>query len=126
MLKCQLRHIDKWKGELQDSLKKAQIGPQTRALIMHVIKCFATDTDYNISSDYGGLTQAVCLDQHVLGWKHFLQGKLIPDWMDIINNEREQLGLPPNLRALPQIMKALITPTLNLWRTRCEFLHGGS
>ena len=42
MLKCQLRHTDKWKGELQDGLKKAQIGPQMRALTMHVINCFAT------------------------------------------------------------------------------------
>ena len=62
----------------------------------------------------------------MLGWKHFLQGKLLPDWMEIINSEREQLGLPPNLRAVPQMMTALITTTLNLWRTQCEFLHGGS
>ena len=92
---------------------------------MHVIKCYATDTDYNISSDYDGLSQAVCLDQDNLGWKHFLQGKLFPDWMDIINNERSQLGLPPNFRAVPQMMTALITTTINLWRTRCEFMHGG-
>ena len=92
MMKCQLRHTNKWKGELQDGLKKSQIGPQTRALIMHVINCFATDTDYNISSDYDGLTQAVCLDQHMIIWKYFLQGKLLPYWMDIINTEREQLG----------------------------------
>ena len=91
---------------------------------MHVIKCYASDTDYNISRDYDNLTQAVCIDQHILGWKHFLQGKLLPDWLDIINNEREQLGLPPNLRAVPQMMTALITTTPNLWRTRCEFLHG--
>jgi hypothetical protein len=32
----------------------------------------------------------------------------------------------PNLRAVPQMMMALITTTLNLWRTHCEFLHGGS
>jgi hypothetical protein len=93
---------------------------------MHVIDCVATDTDYHISSDYDGLTQAVCLDQHMLGWKHFLQGKLLPDWMDIINNEREQNGIPHNLRAVPQMMTSLVTTTLNLWRNRCEFLHGGS
>ena len=46
--------------------------------------------------------------------------------MDIINTEREQLGLPPNLRGVPQMMKALIITTLNLWRTQCEFLHVGS
>jgi hypothetical protein len=46
--------------------------------------------------------------------------------MDIINNEREQLGLPHNLRAVPQMMTALIIKTLSLWRTRCVFLHGGS
>ena len=93
---------------------------------MHLIKCYSTDTDYDISSDYDGLTQAVCLDQHTLGWKHFLQGKLLPDWMDIINDEQAQLGHPPNLRAVPQLMKVLITTTLNLWRTRCEFMHWGS
>jgi hypothetical protein len=114
------------KGELQEGLKKSQIGPQTRALIMHDIDYFATDTDYNISEDYDGLTQAVCLDQHTLGWKHFLQGKLLPDWMDIINTEQEKLGLPHSLRAVPQMMTALVTITLNLWRTRCEFLHGRS
>jgi hypothetical protein len=79
MLKCQLRNTDSWKEELQEGLKKAQIGPQTRALIMHVIKCYASDTDYKISRDYDNLTQAVCIDQHILGWKHFLQGKLLPD-----------------------------------------------
>ena len=89
MLKCQLRNTESWKEELQDGLKKAEIGPQTRALIMHVIKCYATDTDYNISSDYDDLAQAVCFDQHMLGWKHFLQGKILPDWMNIINNKRE-------------------------------------
>ena len=120
MLKCQLRHTNKWKGELQGGLKKAQIGPHTRALIMHVISCFDTDTDYNISSNYDRLTQAVCLDQHMLGWKHFLPVKILPDWMDIINTERKQLGLPHNLRAVPQIMTALATTTLNLCRTRCE------
>ena len=125
MLKCQHRNTESWKEELQSGLKKAEIGPQTRALIMHVIKCYATDTDYNISSDYDGLAQAVCFDQHMRGWKHFLQGKLLPDWMDIINNEREQLGLPPNLRAVPQLMTSHITITLNLWCTRCEFLHRG-
>ena len=45
MLKCQLRNTEEWKEELQDGLKKAHIGPQTRALIMHVIKCYANDTD---------------------------------------------------------------------------------
>ena len=79
MLKFQLQNTDSWKEELQDRLKKAEIVPQTRALIMHVIKCYATDTDYKISSDYDGLSQAVCFDQHMLGWKHFLQGKLLPD-----------------------------------------------
>ena len=93
---------------------------------MHVLKCYAMDTDYIISSDYDGLSQAVCLDKDSFGWKHFLQGKLLPDWMDIINNERSQLGQPPNLRAVPQMMTALITTTINLWRTRCEFMHGGS
>ena len=53
---------------------------------MQVIKCYTTDTDYNISSDYANLSQAVYIDQHMLGWKHFLQGKLLPDWLDIINN----------------------------------------
>jgi hypothetical protein len=91
MLKCQLRNTDKWQEELQDGFKKADIGPQTRALIMHFIKCYATNTNYNISSDYDILSQAVCFDQHMLGWKHFLQGKLLPDWMDVIINEREQL-----------------------------------
>jgi hypothetical protein len=61
----------------------------------------------------------------MLGWKHFLQGKLLPDWMDIINNERAQLGLPPNLRVVPLLMMALITTTLNLWRNHYEFMHGG-
>jgi hypothetical protein len=126
MLKCQLQNTESWKEELQDGLKKAQIGPQTRALIMHVIKCYASDTDYNISIDYDNLTQAVCIDQHILGWKHFLQVKLLPDWLDIIYNEWEQLGIPPNLREVPQMMKALITITLHFWQTRCEFMHGGS
>ena len=124
MLKCQFRNTESWKEELQEGLKRAEIGPKTRALVMHIIKCYATDTDYNISSDYDNLAQAFCIDQHTLGWKHFLQGKLLPDWLDIINNEREQLGLPPNLRAVPQMMMALITTTLNLWRNRCEFMHG--
>ena len=44
MLKYQLRNTDKWKEELQDGLKKADIGPQMRALIIHVIQCFTTDT----------------------------------------------------------------------------------
>ena len=126
MLKCQLRNTESWKEELQDGLKKAEIGPQTRALIMHVIKGYATDTDYNISSDYDDLAQADCFDQHMLGWKHFLQGKLLPDWMDIINNERAQLDLPPNLRVLPKLMTTLITKTLKLWQTCCEFMYGGS
>ena len=123
MLKCQLQNTEAWKEELQTGLKMAGIGPQPRALIMHVIKCYPTDTDYNISSDYDGLSQAVCLDQNSLGWKHFLQGKLLPDWMDIIKNKQSQLGQPPNLRAVPQMMTALITTTLNLWGTQCEFLH---
>ena len=93
---------------------------------MHIIKCYATDTDYNISSDYDDLSQAFCFEQHMLGWKHFLQGEIIPYWMDIINNEREQLGLPPNIRAVPQMMTALITTTLNLCWNQCLFMHGGS
>ena len=60
----------------------------------------------------------------MLGWKYFLQGKILPDWMDVINNERTQLYLPPNLRAVPQLMTALITTSINLWRTHCEFMHG--
>ena len=46
--------------------------------------------------------------------------------MDIINTEREQLGLLHNLRAVTKNMTALVTTTLKLWRNRCEFLHGGS
>ena len=107
MLKCQLRNTEAWKEELQTGLKTAGIGPQVRALIMHAIKCYTTDTNYNISSDYDGLSQAVYLDQDSLSWKHFLQGKLLPDWMDIINNERSQLGLPPNLRAVPQMLSPM-------------------
>ena len=86
MLKCQLQNTEAWKEELQTGLKTAGIVPQTRALIIHVIKCYATDTDYNISSDYKGMSQAVYVDQDSIVWKHFLQGKLLPDWMDIINN----------------------------------------
>ena len=33
------------------------------------------------------------------------------------------IGLPPNLQVVPQITKALITTTLNIWRTQCEFLY---
>ena len=66
MLKYQLRNTDKWKEEPQDSLKMAEIGPQTRSLIMNIITYFATDTDYNISRDYDGLTQAIYFDQHML------------------------------------------------------------
>ena len=73
---------------------------------------FAADTEYNIYRDYDGLTQAVCFYQNMIGWKYFLQGKLLPDWMDIINTEWDQLDL--------------INKTLNLWLTRCEFIHGGS
>ena len=62
----------------------------------------------------------------MIGWNSFLQGKLLPDWGDIINNELIDLISPPNLWAVPQLMKALITTTLNLWRTRCDFIHGGS
>ena len=66
----------------------SRIGPQTRELIMHLIKFFATNKEYNISMDYDDLTQAVCYDQAQLRWKYFLQGKILPDWQDIINNER--------------------------------------
>ena len=48
MLKYQLQNTELWKEELQTGLEEAGIGPQTRALIMHVIKCYATDTNYNI------------------------------------------------------------------------------
>ena len=119
MLKCQLQNTDKWKEELQYGLKKADIGPQAHALIMYVIKCYVVDTDYNISSNYDGIYQHVYFDQHMLDWKYFLQGELLPDWMDITNNERGQLGLPPNLRAVPQMMTSLITTTLNLWHNQC-------
>ena len=96
MLKYQLRNIEKWKEELQEGLKKAYIGPQTHALIIHVIKCFATDTYYKISRDYDGLNQAVCFDPY--DWKkNFLEHKLLPGWMEIINKELEQLGLPSNI-----------------------------
>ena len=74
--------------------------------------------------DYDNLTQVVCYDQAQLVWKHFPQGKLLPEWQDIINKERRELNLPPNLHAFPQTMRAHITMSLNIWRTRCEFLHG--
>ena len=89
------------------------IGPQTRALIMHLIKCFTINEEYNISMDYGDPTQAVCYNQAQLGWKHFLQVKLLPEWHDIINNEQQELNLPPNLHAVPQMIRALITMSLN-------------
>ena len=75
--------------------------------------------------DYDDLTQAVCYDQAQLGWKHFLQGKMLPEWHEIINKERRELNLPPNLHAVPQMMRALITMSLNIWRARCEFVYGG-
>ena len=86
MLKFQLQNTESWKEELQDGLKKADIGPQTRALIMHFINCFTNENDYryNISSDYNAVYQAVCFNQHILGLKHFLQVKLLQDWMDIL------------------------------------------
>ena len=45
MLKFQLQNTDKWKKELQDSIKNNDIGPHMRSLITHVITRFATDTD---------------------------------------------------------------------------------
>ena len=123
-LKVHLRHTDKWKEELQDHLKTTRIIPQKCVLILYVINCFATNTDCNISRDCDDLIQAICFDQNKIWWKTFLQGKLLQYWIDIISTEREQLGLPPNLWEVPQTMKALITKTLNLWRTRYEFLHG--
>ena len=66
----------------------AGIGPQTRALIMHLIKCFASNEEYNISVDYDDLTQAVCYNQDQIGWKPFLHGKMLPKCHEIINKER--------------------------------------
>ena len=82
---------------------------------MDFIKCYATDTDYNISSNHHSLSQAVCFDKHMNGLEKIIQGKILADWMDIINKKLEQLGLRPNLRTLPQIMTALITTKINLW-----------
>ena len=48
MLRCTLQHTETWKKDLQDNLLTAGIGPQTRALIIHLIKCFATNKEYNI------------------------------------------------------------------------------
>ena len=76
--------------------------------------------------DYGNLTKAVWYEQAQLGWKNFLQGKLLPEWQEIINNERQELDLPPNLHAVPQTVRVLVSMSLNIWRTRCEFLHGGT
>ena len=39
---------------------------------------------------------------------------------------QSHLGIPPNLHAVPQMTKALITNTLNLWHTRYEFLYWGN
>ena len=83
----------------------AGIGPQIYALILHIIKSVSAGSDYNIARDYDRLTQCVWSDQAMIGWKHFLLVKLLPDWEDIINKERRQQGLPPNLRAVPQMMK---------------------
>ena len=73
MLMYTLRHTATWKNDFQNNLLMAGIGPQIRALIMHLIKFFATNEEYNISVDYDNLKQVVCYDQSQLGWKHFLQ-----------------------------------------------------
>ena len=69
MLWCTLRHTQTWKWEkdLQDNLLTTGIGPQTRALITHLIKFFVTNEEYNISVDYDDLTPAVCYDQAQIG-----------------------------------------------------------
>ena len=47
MLKYHLLNTESWKEELQDGLKKAEVGTNTRMIIVPGIKCYATDTNYN-------------------------------------------------------------------------------
>ena len=81
---------------------------------MHLIKCFTTNEEYNIYVDYDDLMQGVWYDQAQIGWKHLHQGKLLPEWHGIINNERRELNIRPNLHAVPKIIRALTTMSLNI------------
>jgi hypothetical protein len=38
------------------------------------------------------MAKALVVDQTTMGWCHFLQGKLIKDWVDFFNEEIQDEG----------------------------------
>ena len=96
MLRVHIWNTAGWKADLNEGLTNAGIGPQTRALSMYNAKSYVMHYDLHIGRDYDMITQCICADQAQLGWQNFLQGKLIPEWGDIINKECQIMGLQYN------------------------------
>ena len=72
------------------------------------------------------MAQALVDDQITMGWRHFLQGKLIKDWVDVFNEERRDEGKKDNDRIMVKVITAITSFTLNLWRSRCSQVFGGT
>ena len=70
------------------------------------------------------MAQALVEDQKTMGWRHFLQGKLIKDWVDVFNEERLDEGDNDDDRIMVKVITAITSFTLNLWRSRCSQIFG--
>ena len=61
-----------------------------------------------------------------MGWSHFLQGKLIKDWVDVFNEERRDKGKKDDDRIMVKVITEITSFNLNLWRSRCTHVFWGT
>ena len=96
------------------------------ALLLYCIKCFGSNTTPSSPSDHSTMAQVLVDNQTAMGWRHFLQGKLIKDWVDVFNKERWDEGKKDDDRIVVKVITAITSFNLNLWRSRCSQVFGGT
>ena len=120
MLQCQVIKTDGWKIDLQHGLKKSGLVPQHEALLLYCITCFGSNTTPSAPSHHSAMAHTLVNDQTTMGWHHFLQVKLIKDWVDVFNKERRDGGKKEDDPIMVKVVTAITPFTLNLWPSRCS------
>ena len=72
------------------------------------------------------MAQALVEYQTTMGWSHFIQGKIIKDWVGVSNEERQDERNKDDGQIIVKFIKLITSFTLNLWRSMCSQVFWGT
>ena len=93
---------------------------------MYCIKCFDKGTKPHVTYDYSVLARGIIVDQYMMGWTHFLQGKLIKNWITKFNVVRKMQGGKEDDILMINVARAITTFTTNIWVSWCAHIYRGT